>query len=137
MIQNIIEFINNHEILTSIWLILLISIIFITIQERFSKVKQINRNKAIYLMNNKDSIIIDLRSEKDFKKGHIINSINLPNFDVEKFKKYEKKNIILTSANSLEIFSPAEKLTKKGFKNIYILKEGIIGWLNNNLPLIK
>lgn len=137
MIQNIIHFISNHEILTSIWIILLISIIFITMKEKFSKVKLINRNQAIYLINHKKGIVIDLRSEKDFKKGHIINSINLSKFEIKKLKKIENKNIILTSINSLEIFSEAEKLTKKGFKNIYILKEGITGWLNDNLPLIK
>lgn len=137
MIQNIIQFINKHEILTSIWLILLISIVFITIQEKFSTIKQINRNKTIYLINKKEGIILDLRSEHDFKKKHIVNSINLPKFDIKIIEKYKNKPIILTSVNSLELFPEAEKLKKNGFKNIYILKEGILGWLNNNLPLTK
>lgn len=142
MKKQIIFFINQHLILSLSWIGLFISIIFLTIKQYISKVKIINRNKAIYLINNKNGIIIDLRSKEQFQKGHIVNSINLPNLKNElnnilKLKKYKNKPIILTSENSLEISKSAEKLTKKKFKYVFILKDGIIGWYNENLPLIK
>lgn len=142
MTKEIIHFINAHFILSLLWISIFTSIIILTIKEYKSKIKIITRNKAIQLINNEKGIIIDLRTKKNFLNGHIINSINLSSLkikkkDIIKLKKHKNQPIILTSENSLEIFNEAEKLIQKNFKFVFILKEGIIGWSNENLPLIK
>ncbi|MDE5286139.1 MAG: rhodanese-like domain-containing protein, partial [Buchnera aphidicola] len=51
--------------------------IFLIVQDIFYKVNIISIFQAIQLINQKKAIILDTRSIKLFKKGHIVNSINI------------------------------------------------------------
>ncbi|BGI50890.1 MAG: rhodanese-like domain-containing protein [Arsenophonus endosymbiont of Ceratovacuna japonica] len=140
MIQEIIQFINKYTIISLIWIILLISVITLTIKELFNKIKNITSSQAIQLINKEKAIIIDLRSNENFYKGHIVNSINLTLSEIkynniDKIKKYKHKPIIIVSTNGIEAYKPAKQLIQYGFKYIFILKKGINGWSNENLPL--
>lgn len=142
MTNKIIKFISNHIILITSWILTFVSLIIIYIKEIFYNIKHINTTKTIYLINKKDATIIDLRSKHEFKTGHIINSINITKEEIKKenIKKLKintKKPIILISKNGIKIFHIAEKLKKNGFENVFILKDGIVKWYSENLPLVK
>ncbi|MGP1958201.1 MAG: rhodanese-like domain-containing protein [Arsenophonus sp.] len=142
MIQEIMEFISRHSILSITWIILLITIIILIINSLFAKTKNITCSQAIQLINREEAITIDLRSHDDFRKGHIIYSVNLTpleikNNNIGELKKHKKKPIIVVSENGIEAFKPAEQLVQYGFERVFFLKEGIIGWSSENLPLAK
>ncbi|MFP3036787.1 MAG: rhodanese-like domain-containing protein [Arsenophonus sp. ER-BJ3-MAG3] len=142
MMQEIMEFISRHSILSITWIILLITIIILIINSLFAKTKNITCSQAIQLINREEAIIIDLRSHDDFRKGHIIHSINLTPLEIKdnnigELKKHKKKPIIVVSENGIEAFKPAEQLVQYGFERVFFLKEGIIGWSSENLPLAK
>lgn len=80
-------------------------------------------------MNNNLSII-DVRNEGDFNDGHIPGAISIEYPKVEeKLKNYDKNDLIIIYCESGPWSRLTyEKLKKKGFHNIKILINGLVGW---------
>jgi rhodanese-related sulfurtransferase len=97
---------------------------------------------AIRLMNNEeDALIIDIRAEADYKKGHIKGAKNMPLTDMaanlDKYATY-KNNSVLIYCNSGNSATRAIKLLKAaGFEKIKNLGGGIAAWKEANMPLSK
>lgn len=142
MMQEIMQFISRHPMLSLAWIALLIAVIILTFKGLFAKTKNITRAQAIQLINKEEAISIDLRSRDDFRKGHIIDSINLTPSEIKdnnigELEKHKQKTIIVVSANGMAASKPAEQLVQYGFERVLILKEGITGWSSENLPLAR
>ena len=81
------------------------------------------------ISNNNDVIILDVRSNQEYKEWHINNAINIPEYDI--IKKAEKiinnKNIeiIIYCKNGTRSEKAYYNLKKLGFKNLYVLKDDI------------
>lgn len=140
--QEITQFIGNHSILSLVWVILLSAIIFTTVQIRFSKVREIARYEAIKLINKEYAVIVDLRNRDDYCKGHIANSLNLTAADIKfgnmgELEKAKRKPVIVVCTRGTLSRTPAQNLIEAGFKRVYVLKEGILGWKGENLPLVR
>lgn len=85
------------------------------------------------MMTNTDTVLIDVRSNQEYREGHLANSINLPVYDLIgkiKYKIQDRNNIIILYCQT-EIRSKKAKkiLEKMGYSNIYILEGGIDGIL--------
>ncbi|MFC0179559.1 rhodanese-like domain-containing protein [Thorsellia kenyensis] len=136
-------FFQNHPLLSIAWVGLLVLVIVLTIQAKFSKIVDLTRAQVIQALNNDDAIIVDLRSNSDFRTGHIANSINLLPAEIKKgslgkLDKYKDQLIIVTCATGMTSRASASELYKKqGFMRVATLKEGIAGWNGENLPLVK
>ncbi|UVK77407.1 MAG: putative sulfurtransferase YibN [Sodalis sp. Fle] len=138
--QEIMQFINNHSILILVWLVLLAIIIFISIQNQFFSIGEVSRGEAILLINKEDAVIVDLRSRDDYRKGHIANSVNMlptdiKNGNLDALDKAKPVIVVFTSGTISR--ESAKKLNKAGFERVYVLKEGIFGWSEENLPLVQ
>lgn len=99
----------------------------------------IDVNKIIELINHENTIIIDIRSESDFKKVCLLNSINIPLAELEikiiKFKKYKLKNIIIIHSKVNDALKAINILNKKEFIKVFFIENGIDSWLKNDLPV--
>ncbi|MFS1539642.1 MAG: rhodanese-like domain-containing protein [Candidatus Phlomobacter fragariae] len=142
MMQEIMQFIGRHPILSLAWIALLIAVIILAFKGLFAKTKNITCAQAIQLINKEEAITIDLRSRDNFRKGHIIDSINLTPSEIKdnnigELEKHKQKPIIVVSANGMVASKPAEQLVQYGFERVFILKEGITGWSSENLPLAR
>lgn len=140
--QEIIQFIRNHSMLSLVWVILLGIVIFTNCKNWFSKLSEIACSEAIHLINKENAVIIDLRDKDDYCNGHIVNSLNLSAVKIKSGNLYElEKNkyipIIFVCANGSTSRDPAQTLLKAGFERVYVLKEGISGWSRGNLPLVQ
>lgn len=138
--ENLIFFIKLYPILSFFWICLLIFLIYSFIKKIFSKIKFISHIEAMYQINKKNAIIIDIRIHQEYKKGHIVNSIHLPiqeiqKNNIEKIEKYKDNLIIIVCENGNNSFNVAEKFIKLKFKKVSILKSGFNGWINENLPI--
>lgn len=136
------QFAKNHTLLVITWIVVFLMTVYIFFKTATSKSKVISNTQAIALINNKDAVVIDLRSIEEFERGHIINSINLlptdiKNHNLGKIEQHKEVPIILVDLNGINAKSLAEILAKQGFVEVYSLKEGIIGWNIENLPLVR
>lgn len=142
MLQEIMPFVSKHPIISLVWVALLISVIVLTVKGLFSKVKTIPRSTAIALINKEEAIVVDTRTWDDFRRGHIIDAVNLTPSEIKdnnlgEVEKHKNRPVILVSANGMELVKPAESLLKAGFERVFVLKDGLSGWTGDNLPLSR
>ncbi len=88
------------------------------------------------IISNKKNLVIDARKPFEFNVGTFKNAINpnINNFrDFPKYLKkiYKKTPIAMFCTGGIRCEKASIYLEKKGFKNIYQLKGGIINYLDN------
>lgn len=98
-----------------------------------------SENLASFIINQDPSIvIIDIRTEDEFKQYHLPTAINIP---FELLLNEENKSIVNQSKQTIVFYSNdhlladnAWFLTKNlGYKNIIVLKDGLNGFFNSIL----
>lgn len=85
--------------------------------------------------------LIDVRTPEEYEAGHLINSENLNFFDetfeAELDKLDKNAPVCVYCKSGGRSAKAAEILKKKGFKAIYNLDGGIMGWEKEGLPIDK
>lgn len=94
------------------------------------KYKDVNGEELRKLIKeDKDLIIIDVRSSSEFKLGHIKKAKHMEvqalDKKISELSKYKDKNILLYCASGMRSSRGAKILSEEGFNNIYNLKGGI------------
>ncbi|AYW91271.1 rhodanese-like domain-containing protein [Yersinia pseudotuberculosis] len=142
MLQEIMQFISQHPILSLAWVLLFGAVVFTSFKNSLSKVKEVTRSEATRLINKEDAVVVDIRTREDYRKGHIANSINLIPSDIKngnlgELEKHKTQPIIVVCAMGTTSRASADMLSKAGFERVFTLKEGISGWSGENLPLAR
>lgn len=80
--------------------------------------------------------LIDVRTAREFKAGHIANAINIDlfkagHFRTEMEKLDKQKPVYLYCRSGQRSRKAAQKLLKWGFSEVYDLKGGILEWERN------
>ncbi|WLI78128.1 rhodanese-like domain-containing protein [Kosakonia sp. H02] len=140
--QEIMQFIGRNPILCIGWIALFGAVLFTTFKGMASKVKVISRGQATHLINKEDAVVVDLRQRDDFRKGHIAGSVNLLPGEIKannvgELEKRKSAPIIVVDGTGMQAQTPANELVKAGFEKVFVLKEGISGWVGENLPLVR
>jgi len=130
------EFIGNHPILTGSAVALLALLIFGELKQRLSNVREIGPAEATRMLNHDDAVIIDIRNDKDYKDGHIVNAVHVQDQNT-KLEKYRDKPLIICCRSGQQSASLCSKLQKEGFESVYNLKGGILAWQQAELPLTR
>lgn len=139
--QDVVFFFSEHLILSAFWFFFLISSLFLIIKSISLKDKFIGNIQAIKLINQKNAVVIDTRSEEIFKRGYIVNSIHFPLKNIllgnlKEIEAYKAFPIILILSDMNECTNCMKEFLKYGFNNVYFLNNGIYCWTLDNLPLI-
>lgn len=99
-----------------------------------SNINQISANSLKQLFEtDADLKIVDVRTPKEYKQGHINKSINIDVFSSNFVSKCESKfkledKIVLCCRSGQRSSNAASKLEKAGFTSLYNLKGGMIAW---------
>ncbi|WP_247645445.1 rhodanese-related sulfurtransferase [Enterobacteriaceae endosymbiont of Plateumaris consimilis] len=110
--------------------------------------KYLNASQVNKMIDSKNTILIDIRNYYEYEIGHFNNAIifkSSRNFREQmsmllcNLKKYQDKNIILYCTGGIRCEKATSWLIFNNFKNIFHIKGGIIGYINdakkNNLPI--
>lgn len=141
--QDIMEFARINVMWSIGWAALLAVVIYMTIKINLSKVKEIGRIQATNLINQQNAVVVDVRAHDAYRSGHIIDSINITPSEITSnnlgsLEKHKSQPIIVVCANgTAPSRDSATALSKLGFGQVYMLKDGIMGWNADNLPLIR
>ncbi len=139
--EQYIEFIGNHYIMVGGFVILLGFILYTEVDRLTSGVKSIGINEALRMQNDETVVFIDVREEKEFKTGHIIDAHNIPSAMMEKRAqelKVEKETpiVVYCDTGGLRANSGAKAMRKLGYTKVLNLEGGLAGWSKANLPLV-
>ena len=138
--QQLIEFAGNHPLLVLALLAIIVMLIASEIQQRLSRVKQVSPAEATRLLNHENAIMIDMRTDKDYRDGHIANAVNVPtgNTDIPvTLNKYRERAVVVYCQRGQRSIAFCNKLSKQGFESVYNLKGGVLAWQKAELPLTK
>lgn len=100
--------------------------------------KRLSPLEAVRFINDRDPLILDVRSPADFKRGHLLHSVNAPFAKLDEHLgqfKDKARPVLVYCALGTTGSTVAERLRKTGFAEVYPLKGGINGWLANSLPV--
>lgn len=99
-------------------------------RNRESKQSNIDYESAkMILKNDKNAILVDVRSPQEYKEKHIDGSINIPIYNIEEKSKEvipDKQNIVIVYCQSGGRSSKAVKiLEKQGYNKLYNIEGGL------------
>jgi rhodanese-related sulfurtransferase len=105
-----------------------------------SKVHYVKSDQLKSLMASENNLaIIDVRSNDNYKAGHISGAANIFIDDLEsqRGKIPIGKKIVLYDKDGLWAFKGAVELFDMGFFNVYCLADGLDGWQQKNFAMAK
>ncbi len=137
MFANLIEFIINHYALSGTFAVLLVLLI---VTEMRKGGQSLSSRELTALVNSEQGVVLDIRAQKDFSAGHIVDSLHIP-YDkvaarIAELDKHKAKTIIIVDAMGQHAGSIARELRKAGY-TVAKLSGGISTWRGDNLPLVK
>ena len=108
----------------------------LTLTSKNKKINHIDPKKWNKLIDDKETLILDSRKPFEFKVGTFRRSINPDVNNFREFPKYlnklnKKKTIAMFCTGGIRCEKASVFLEKKGFKNVYQLKGGILNYLKN------
>ncbi len=135
------HFLSEHIIYVIAFLVLLISYTIVEIKVSKAAGFRLSIKDSVNLLNQKNTLVFDLRSAKDFQKGHIAQARNISKLDLlnkaRNMIKNKDSNVLLICEKDSLSTEAASSLHKKGFKNIKFIGGGMHAWLKEQMPVSK
>lgn len=98
-------------------------------------------SQATMLMNREEAVVIDVRAQAEWDKGHIPNARHLPLDELDQrlqdLAKFKTRPLIISCAGGQRAGSAGARLKKAGFEKVYVLEGGVSAWEQAGLPLAK
>jgi rhodanese-related sulfurtransferase len=138
MIDQLFEFVLNHDMLVSVFVFLLIAFF---INENRQGGATVSPSDLVKLINREDAVVLDIRDKKEFKEGHIVNAVNIPyasmNDKIQELDKFKERKLVIVCKMGQHSGAAGKKLRGLGFAEVQRLSGGISEWRASNLPLVK
>lgn len=93
------------------------------------------------LRHEKDTVVIDVRTPDEFKKGHVPGAVNInvddPSFNRRVSKLDKSKTYLVHCASGVRSARASRKLSLMGFEHLYDFSPGFRGWKKAGKPIEK
>ena len=103
--------------------------------------KLVDHSDAVVLVKGGKGVFVDLRGAADFARGRIAQSRHIPGDEIQKraaeLDKYREKPIVLICENGLQSRRRARELAALDFKQVRVLRGGMLAWTDAQLPVLK
>ena len=134
-------FIQQNLMLSLVLAGLTLALVVTEVMRLFRGFKGVSPAQLTDLINRQNALVVDLRGQGDFEKGHILGSRHLLPSQVDPegklLAKAKESPVVLVCAVGATASTTAQKLVKAGFKQVSVLDGGIGAWTGAGLPLAK
>jgi len=134
------EFVANHLFLFALLVSILILLLWNLFGAALSGVDLLGPREIVRMLND-GAVMLDIRTESDFSKGHILGARNIPadkiGEQLTKLEKFREEPLVLCCNTGNESVRTGRTLKLQGFKKIYCLRGGVQSWRTANLPLTR
>lgn len=97
--------------------------------------------EATMLINREDAVVVDVRDEAEFVRGHIPSARHLPLADLARrsneLEKFKNRPIILCCASGSRSATALAQLRKAGFEKLHNLRGGLMDWEKAGQPVSR
>lgn len=99
----------------------------------------VNNLAATRMVNDQGAVLVDVRSSDEFAAGHLPEARNIPVADIEKRAGDlpAKKPVILYCGTNRQAGKAAAALRAAGKTEVFVLDNGLTGWRQAGLPVVK
>ena len=131
------------EFLAEQWIVASALIVCIGLLVRHESAKggpTLTPQQLITEVNQKQALVVDLRDNKEFDQGHIVDAINIPHAKLAgrmaELESSKDKPIILVCKMGQHSGAAGKALATEGFEQVSRLSGGMMEWQNMQLPLV-
>ncbi len=139
--EHLPEFITNHLFLFGALAVVLVMLFKAEYEHQVSRAYQLNPTNAIRLMNNDDTLVLDVREPSDYGSGHITNATNIPlsalKGKLKEISAYKNRAVLIYCGSGNLSGRACKLLQQSGFTKVHNITGGLHGWQDANLPLTK
>lgn len=137
------EFANsgNNMLLIMGFLGVLGMIVWVEFNRLTRKYKQLEVNQAVQLMNRDETLVLDVREDKEVSDGKIKGARHIALRDLGKriteLDSHKEQPVLVYCRSGNRSGHACGMLTKAGFSDVSNLAGGIMAWESANLPVGK
>jgi len=95
--------------------------------------------EAVKLINDKNALVVDVRTEKEYKEGHVMNALHIPlgklDDRIQELQAYKNHAVVMVCRSGARSAQAATKLKKQGFANVHNIGGGMLAWERVKLPI--
>lgn len=137
--DQLVQFVGAHPILVSALAFVLVLLILNEMSGAVTGEKRLSPPEAVRLINDRGALVLDVRPPADYKRGHILNAVNVPQTKLgerlNELGKDPSRPIVVYCALGGVAAQASHQIRKAGFREVYPLKGGLNGWLSASLPV--
>ena len=137
--DQLVLFLGQHLVLVPAFGVVAVLLILNEMSGVVTGEKRLSPPEAVRLINDAQALVVDVRPPADFKKGHILNALNLPQTKlgerIGELGKDTARPIVVYCALGSVSAQAAHTLKKAGYSQVFPLKGGLNGWLAASLPV--
>ena len=138
--MSVTTFLANHFFLSLLFVFLVFFYIYQELKPRLLGFKDVKAAEAVRRINKEDAVVLDVREDKEYESGHIVNSVHIPlgllESRLKELEKYREKPLIVTCRSGDRALKACAQLKTQGYQ-VSKLEGGILSWQAANLPLTK
>ena len=98
-------------------------------------------SEVVGLINRQNAVVLDVRTDDEYKQGHIINSLHIPvgllASRINELESHKSQPLVVVCRTGQRSTQACSILRKQGFESLHGLAGGIVAWQSANLPLAK
>ena len=136
-----LEFAGNHPLLVGALVLVIILLVMNEFKRKLLGFKPVGANEAVRLINQEDALVLDVREDKEFRDGHILNAVNIPvgllESRLDEIAEHKDRPVIVYCRTGQRAAKAAAVLQRHGFGAVYKLNGGMMAWTDANMPLSK
>lgn len=97
--------------------------------------------QATQMINDRDAVVVDIRDQAEYARGHVINAKSFPAKVLDERKteieKLKGKPVIVSCDTGMRAAASADKLRTLGLTDVFVLQGGFNAWRDAGLPVSK
>jgi rhodanese-related sulfurtransferase len=136
-----IEFSTNHWDLFLALAAILFMMFSGGLTSRLRGFTEIGPTEAVQLINHQGATLLDVREDKEYQDGHILDAIHIPLSKLAgrltELDELKSRPLVISCRSGHRSATACAQLRKNGFETVYNLKGGVMAWQSAGLPLQK
>lgn len=137
--QEFLDFVAEQWLLVAAFIVLSYLLLRSWLLPSLSGIRNVNVNEAVRILNDDDSLVLDVRLEKEYLASHIKGSMHIPlgalAARLAEIKKFQDRPVVVTCQTGNRSLQGAQILKKQGFEQVSNLAGGLNAWMQASMPV--
>lgn len=120
---------------------LVVAVLMLLFHESRRAGASISPQRAAQMLNREQAVIVDLREPAEFRKGHVVDAINIPYASLKQrmaeLDPYRDRPIVLMCRLGQHAGAAGKQLAAAGFGQVFRVGGGVTEWQHQQMPLEK